>query len=233
MSTEMNNAVSVDSIRGRSLPEKDGLIVGYAWLIEQYNLSCPLPEKTSFISRRHRRYTKESWDVYTPRHEPEDNITGHLIFALRYEGIHNHILTELFTIINPEIIARWVRSEPTGRYSRRIWYLYETLKDAALDIPDAITGNYVDLIDAKLQKTSKMSVPSRRHRVNNNFPTHLYVHSKHASLKNVKQGFLSNVSSEPKELLSMALKNYFNISDVDIDQVLHHLVQKYPIKGKS
>ena len=60
---------------------------------------------------------------------------------LRYEGVDLNILSVLFRKINPEIIARWVRAEPTGRYSRRVWFFYEWLTGNTLDVQNTITGN--------------------------------------------------------------------------------------------
>jgi len=67
---------------------------------------------------------------------------------------------------NVEII---IRSEPTGIYSRKIWFLWEWLRKEQLDIEDATTGNFISLINSKLQYEEK-SRSSRRHHINNNLP---------------------------------------------------------------
>lgn len=50
-----------------------------------------------------------------------------------------------------------------------MWFLWEWLRNEQLDIEDAIMGNFVPLIDSKLQYEGK-SYPSKRHRVCNNLP---------------------------------------------------------------
>jgi hypothetical protein len=156
--------------RGRQLPDTAASVAGYARLIQHYKLNVPLPHKLCFISHKHQRYETDHWIAFTPRHAPDDSISGDLTFALRYEGLDLGILKALFAKINPEIIARWIRLEPTGSYSRRVWFLYEWLTGKVLDEPDVLTGNYVDALNDKLQFGTHTTVPSRRYRVNNNLP---------------------------------------------------------------
>jgi hypothetical protein len=49
---------------------------------------------------------------------------------------------------NPEAV---IRSKPTGRYARRIWFLYEWLTGHRLDIEDATGGAYVPVVDPQKQ----------------------------------------------------------------------------------
>ncbi len=92
---------------------------------------------------------------------------GHLTFALKYEGIDLAILKALFDDIDPQEIVNIVKAMPTGSYSRRIWFLYEWLTDTTLKLEDAAHGNFVPLINEKLQYAAA-SRNSRRHRVRNN-----------------------------------------------------------------
>jgi hypothetical protein len=64
-------------------------------------------------------------------------------------------------------LAAWVRSEPTGAYARRAWFLYEWLTGHKLDTQDAGTVGYVDALDPALHITAR-GIPSRRHKVNDN-----------------------------------------------------------------
>ena len=45
-------------------------------------------------------------------------------------------LKKLFEKLDVKEIMNWLAEEPTGQYSRRIWFLYEWLTDTQLDIPD-------------------------------------------------------------------------------------------------
>ncbi len=154
----------------RLLPEENTFLAGYAALIEQYDLCVPLPDKLAFISQRHRHYETDHWIAFSPRHKPDDTLSGQLTFALRYEGVDLGILHALFEKINPENLADWIKSEPSSRYSRRSWFFYEWLTDKVLDVPEITTGNFVDALDPKKQYPAPLSISSRRHRVNNNLP---------------------------------------------------------------
>lgn len=164
-----NFSRAVTDFHGREPIERDAPLVGYAALIHAFNLDVVLPEKLSLISQHHRRYDTKEWAVYTPRHMPEDSLTGHLTFALRYEGVDLAVLHSLFTKEGGKVIEAWVRREPVGRYARRAWFFYEWLLDKTLDIPDATTGNFVEALDPK-QYFVGASISSKRHRVRNNLP---------------------------------------------------------------
>jgi len=149
--------------------EDGATYAGYAALIVGHELSVPAPDYLSAIGIKHRKYDNGRWHIFTPRHKPEDTLQGHLTFALKYEGIDLAVLKALFDDIEPQKIADIVRSEPTGAYSRRIWFLYEWLGEAKIDLGDAKQGNFVPLINDKLQYAAAPR-DSKRHRVRNNLP---------------------------------------------------------------
>ncbi len=149
--------------------EEGGTLAGYAAIIEAHNLRVPLPDNLCAIGVKHKKYTLENWQIFTPRHKPEETLYGHLTFALKYEGVDLAVLNALFKTIEAKDIEDIIRLEPTGSYSRRIWFLWEWLRVDKLDIPDATTGNFVPVVNGKLQYTGNFT-QSRRHRVNNNLP---------------------------------------------------------------
>src|SRR5699024_4842516 len=138
-------------------------LAGYSALVNQYDLEVPLPQFVSAISQSHRRYEEGRWAVFTPRHEPEHTLLGHLTFALRYEGVDLLILKKLFVKIGKAEIGAIVKSQPTGRNSRRIWFFYEWLTDKKLDAEDAASGNYIEALDPDLQYPGPRQ-RSKRHR---------------------------------------------------------------------
>ena len=152
----------------RWLPE-EACPVGYAALIEAFGLSVPVPIKLAAIGSRHKVYHAKNWQLYTPRHQPDPSLSGHLTFALRYEGLDLALLKALFRAVGPCPIADIIRRAPTGAYARRIWFLYEWLLDSRLDIPDAARGTYALVVDPDLQWAWE-GVTSTRHRVRNNLP---------------------------------------------------------------
>ena len=158
----------VTVFHGQRLPET-GIPAGYAALIDAYRLQVPLPRRLSAIGAHHRTVERDGWRVLTPRHAPGPTLEAHLTFALKYEGLDLVILKRLFEAAGRESIEVVVRSKPTGRYSRRIWFLYEWLLGQELDIPDTTTGSYVPVMDTDQQYGAReANVP--RQRVRNNLP---------------------------------------------------------------
>jgi len=144
-------------------------LAGYCALIAYYDLQVPLPDRLAVISAKHRRYETERWAVFTVKHAPADTLAGHLTFALKNEGVDLGVLHALFMTIKPSEVESLIKNEPTGQYSRRVWFLYEWLTEHTLEIDDVATGNYVEALDATRQYPG-LSTPSRRHRVRNNLP---------------------------------------------------------------
>ncbi|ULJ72237.1 Fic family protein [Rhizobium gallicum] len=158
----------VSVLHGRWLP-RTAIPAGYAALIDAFDLTVPIPITLAAIGPRHKVYQAEGWKLYTPRHEPEASLTGHLTFALRYEGLDLAVLKMLFRATGPEAIVEIVRAAPTGAYARRLWFLYEWLLDQPLDLPNATRGTYALVVDPEQQWTSEGETSSR-HRVKNNLP---------------------------------------------------------------
>ncbi len=149
--------------------EEGATFAGYAALRSRYGLPVPAPDYLCVIGTKHKRYENGRWRIFTPRHKPDDSLRGHLVFALKHEGIDLAILKALFVSIDPVAVIDIIRSEPTGAYSRRIWFLYEWLCNKELDIADATQGNFVALINDTLQYAGPTR-DSKRHRVRNNLP---------------------------------------------------------------
>jgi len=158
----------VSVFREIRLPEK-ATPAGYSALIGAYDLSVPLPRKLSATGKHHKVYANDQWRILTPRHAPVASLEGHLTFALKYEGLDLAILKRLFAAVAPEKIADIVRAKPTGRYARRIWFLYEWLTDKQLDLPNAAQGAYVPVVDPRKQWAVEAK-NSPRHRIKNNLP---------------------------------------------------------------
>lgn len=149
---------------------KEGLsFAGYSAIIDAHKIRVPIPDNLCAIGTKHKKYTFNNWRIFTPRYKPEETLYGHLTFALKYEGIDLAVLNALFQKIKAKDIEDILRLEPTGSYSRRLWFLWEWLRGEVLDIADATTGNYVPVINTKLQYAGA-PIQSRRHHVNNNLP---------------------------------------------------------------
>ncbi len=160
---------NITIFHGFPVLKEGAFLSGYSALIQAHDLKAPVPDHLCAIGTKHKKYDYERWHIFTPRHRPEDTLYGHLTFALKYEGIDLSILNALFQTIEARDIETIIRSEPTGMYSRKLWFLWEWLREEQLDVEDARAGNFVPLINGKLQYEGK-SYPSKRHRVRNNLP---------------------------------------------------------------
>lgn len=160
----------VSVFQERIAPE-EGYLSGYAAILHAYDLQVPTPDVLSLISHKHKQYKTGQWQVFTPRHKPEETLIGHLTFALKYEGVELLLLKKLFEGLDAEALAGLIAEEPTGQYRRKIWFLYEWLMTTSLNLPDLTSGNYTDLIDTTIQYGCVEAVEnSKRHRIRNNLP---------------------------------------------------------------
>lgn len=198
-------SLKITVFHGRQAPET-GVLVGYGAIVEAHALKVPLPETLSLVSTKKRRYTTQGWQVFTPRHEPEDNLYKQLVFALKYEGVNLLVLKKLFVSISKAQITEIITSEMLGQYSRKLWFLYEWLLEDQLHIPDLSTGNYVPLLDDKIQYAIA-GVKSSRQRITNNLPgtreycpiifkTEKLEHYINAKLSEQKSTYLSGIHAD-------------------------------------
>ena len=166
MSKNKRFSGAVTVFQERRLPER-ATPAGYAALIEAYGLKVPLPRILTAIGEHHRIRNEGGWYILTPRHAPSPDLRGHLTFALKYEGVDLAVMKRLFKAVTPREIEALVRAEPTSKYARRIWFLYEWLMDTQLKLTDSTMGPYVPAIDPDQQWAIK-GEKSPRHRVVNN-----------------------------------------------------------------
>jgi Fic family protein len=154
---------------GRTAPET-GFTAGYGALIQYYELNVPIPQKLALISKKNRNYNQSAWIVFGPKYKPADTLTGHLVFALKYEGVNLIFFKKLFEKLGQAKIIQLINAEYTGQYIRKIWFLYEWLMKEQLPIVDLTFKNFVPLLDEELQYASSTGINSSRHRIRNNLP---------------------------------------------------------------
>ena len=150
------------------LPD-DTSLAGWSALVANLGIRAPM-RNPACISEKHVRGNKRAegpWEVYDKRYLPEDTLEGHLNFALRHENIDLLILKRVFDAVPQEEIEAIVQATPTGAFSRRIWFFFETLTGRTLALEDAPTVTAVPALDPKLYFTGKERF-SQRHRVRDN-----------------------------------------------------------------
>ena len=159
----------ISVFHGRHTPE-EAVLVGYGALIESFKLPVPMPAQLALISSKKRQYETDDWKIFTSRHQPEDTLYKQLVFALKYEGINLLFFKKLFEKLSQKEIVELIQVEPTGQYSRKIWFLYEWLLSTKLRIANADSKiKYTPLLDNDKQYALK-GHESARHRIINNLP---------------------------------------------------------------
>jgi len=145
---------------------------GYSALIENYGLDVIPNWHKSVVTTSGIHRIGLTMDVveevYPPKYWPGDTLGDHLEFALKYDGTNLAILASLFQKIAEEDLLGYVRSKPTGKYARRLWFLYEFLTGKTLPLDDVQRGNYVDLLDPTEYYTATPTRRVRRQRINDN-----------------------------------------------------------------
>ncbi|MEE9306028.1 MAG: hypothetical protein V3V57_00720 [Spirochaetia bacterium] len=123
---------------------------GYATLIQRYDLEVIPNWHRSVVAATGIHRTASTGgvieEIYPSKYWPGDAPGDHLEFALKYDGTNLGILASLFQKMAERDIIEHVRSKPTGKYARRLWFLYEFLTGKTLPLDDVKQGNYVDLL---------------------------------------------------------------------------------------
>ncbi len=145
---------------------------GYAALIEQYDLDVIPNWHKSLVTASgiHRIDSSRGIieEVYPSKYWPGNRLGDHLEFALKYDGTNLAILSVLFQEAAEKDILEYVQSKPTGKYSRRVWFLYEFLTGKTLPLDDQKQGNYIDLLEPDEYYTVTPVHQVRRQRINDN-----------------------------------------------------------------
>jgi hypothetical protein len=162
---------------GKQTPE-NGYIVGYAAIVDKFNLPVPMPSPIALVCLQNKNYQTEYWSIYPKSYLPEDHqditeieaLYKHLVFALKYEGVNLLFFSYLFKQLTDKQLTDLVSFEPTGQYSRRIWFIIEWISGIKIKgKQDLSKKSYVPVIDEKHQYAVS-GEKSPRHLVINNLP---------------------------------------------------------------
>ena len=145
---------------------------GYAALIKRYDLDVIPNWHRSFVATTGTHRIDSTGgvieEIYPSKYWPGDTLGDHLEFALKYDGTNLAILASLFQEAAEKDILEYVQSKPTGKYARRLWFLYEFLTGKTLPLDDLKRGNYIDLLEPDEYYTVIPARQVRRQRINDN-----------------------------------------------------------------
>ena len=184
--------------------------LGYEWLKEQGNLRV-LPHWV-------RSYTGGLLGTQASqvqRHDileqnfpdsarPADTIAGHLLFALKHEGVNPAYLKPIFHQNGADHqILTAIQQRPSSLWSRRLWFWFEYLTDQTLPLPDCKPVKYESVLDESKYFTAH-PINIRRYCLRDNVPGH-----KNFLPLVQKKGTLQTTSdSALKQCLQQALADY-------------------------
>jgi len=147
---------------------------GYTALLERYGIQGVRNWHRSFIVDGVTRHVTTGPagvdEAYPVTYWPDETPGDHLEFALKYDGTNLVLLATLFAAIPVDAIVEYIQSTPTGKYARRIWFLYEMMTGDRLPLANVSSGNYVDLLEADeyFVIDAEAATKVRRQRINNN-----------------------------------------------------------------
>ncbi|MGE0278290.1 MAG: Fic family protein [Nitrospiraceae bacterium] len=109
----------------------------------------PSPVESFVIqgARRTEVHGRRTLEYYPRQYATEGTVAAHLRFALRHEPVDLGVLVAALKATEPAEVEAWIRAEPTGAFSRRVWFFYETFTGRTLALDDARMGNYVEALD--------------------------------------------------------------------------------------
>ena len=147
--------------------------IGYEGLVQQLGLRALPHWRATFLTERSTRHS-HSADGQQIEEYPRGYFggfastpLGNLEFALKHEGLNLAIIKAAFDHVSASDVAELIRQQPYGKARRRLWFLWEFLRQQRLDVPDLALGNYVPLLDEALYFAPR-GTHSRRHRIRAN-----------------------------------------------------------------
>jgi len=145
--------------------------VGSLWLKQVLGLDHYRLTHRSFIGPRDRLEMALDGgieQVYGPKYAPAENsISEHIEFLLKYDDLSLDFLQAVFGQTNEAELIAFLAKSPSGRYARKIGFLYEWLTGRTLDLDFKPGGNYIDLLDDDKYVTGN-TVRNSRWRINDN-----------------------------------------------------------------
>lgn len=106
--------------------------------------------------------------VYGPKYAPEnERIPDHIEFMLKYDDLNLDFLYAVFVRTDENELIAFLAKSPSGRYARKMGFLYEWLTGRALHLGFEPSGNYVDLLDETSYMTGN-TTKNTRWRINDN-----------------------------------------------------------------
>lgn len=124
---------------------------GYQALLERYDIRIPRIYHRSWVegSRRVLRERVDGEDeIFPASYGKDESDLGHLVFALKYDGVELLALRRIFAHVDPQELIDGIKAKRTSAFLRRLWFFFEFFEEfGTLDIEDCPTCPSADLLD--------------------------------------------------------------------------------------
>lgn len=146
---------------------------GYAHLLGKYAVEAPALLHRSQIddgsTRRLVAVGRGVNETFPERYAPDDTDFDHLVFALKYDGVDLAVLHRLLPRLDRDELVHRISTQPTSKYARRVFFLFEFLTGERLALDDLTRGPYCQVLDPdEYFVAADRQVP--RYRVHDNLP---------------------------------------------------------------
>jgi hypothetical protein len=125
-------------------------LIGTTWLIQHFKPSPIVLSHVSHVGSKRTSVTKPDGrveEIFPRSYWPGDEPLDHVAFALKYEPVSFDLLDQIFRAMSPRDVDLYVRASPSGKYARRIGFLFEQF--TAKGLSATVAGNFVPVLDAR------------------------------------------------------------------------------------
>ena len=142
--------------------------IGYTHLINKLELkiAASLPVSRIVASVRAIARNEDVLQIPASMKIDENNLIAHVLFALKYEGVHLEALYAILPLIEPDSIQKQLNETPNGKYVRQIGFLYEEFTKHKLNAAVTVS-TYDDLFDRSLYLTGPDRY-NKKYKINQN-----------------------------------------------------------------
>lgn len=130
--------------------------VGYGWLAERDEVKAPVPDRYAEVRSVTRIEVIGHCTAVPVSVAPAgDGLLGHVLFALKHEGINLAIMAQVLPLISETELRTAYDAIPTSQYLRKACYLWEHFTGREIERqPRTLRSNYVPLFDPNDYLTS-------------------------------------------------------------------------------
>ncbi len=123
--------------------------IGYSFLKSKLQLAVFEPKVAAELSASVTSLIRKDAILLVPsryRLQPDD-LVGHVLFALKHEGINLQILSEALRHISEESLLNSISSKLSGSYQRKLGYLWEFFNGKELPVTIPANTRYIKLFN--------------------------------------------------------------------------------------